>query len=435
MGIILKKYKFIIFVSFLIFLLSALNIKNSRVNSDSFGVLLTSQSIIENGTIKLDSYSTDDYKYQLHEKNGHKYYYFPLGSSISSLPFVFVATKLLPLDMTVRIHEAAMQKFITSLIAIAIVMLLYKIASFYLNKMPSMLIAFLFWLGTSLSSTLLTALWNQSFASLYAVIAVYLTLKIIKENNKNLWVLLAIVLFMAYLTRPTMSLMSVSIIFFLFLNNQKTISIKISLFLFAFLCLFSLFSFYEYNQLLPDYYLPKRLENNSFWVALYGNLLSPSRGILIFSPFLILFLINIDKVFFMFKYNKHLLLFAGWVILHLVAISKFPHWWGGWSYGPRFMMDVLIPIYYLFILLIVEIKKDGNNIRYKLNLFVILLTFMVSIFIHSYQGLLNAYTKEWNKNPNIDVHPEYLFDWSYPQFLHNEFRHIKRLEEFNKNNK
>ncbi len=48
------------------------------------------------------------------------------------------------------------------------------------------------------------------------------------------------------------------------------------------------FSFHELGQALPDYYLPERLaDTQRFGTALLANLGSPSRGLFVFSPFLL----------------------------------------------------------------------------------------------------------------------------------------------------
>ena len=58
---------------------------------------------------------------------------------------------------------------------------------------------------------------------------------------------------------------------------------------------------------------------------------------------------------------------------------------------------------------------------------------LLATYINTYQGLLNPYGMYWNRNPNVDKHPEYLFDWRYPQFLHSQSRHAERLVEFRSN--
>lgn len=428
---ILNTKNFLILISLIIFFTVGLS-KNKSVNSDPKGTLLTSQSIIEYHTIKLDHYSNlGKYDYKVHSKNNHYYYYFPLGSSISSLPFVFVATKIFSLDMNDIYHDGVVQMIIAAFISVFIFLFLFKIANLYFDARISIFLSAMFWFGTSLASTLGQGLWSQDFATLYAVIAIYLTL-IIKKSDKFQWLILGIVLFMTYLTRPTMSLLTISSVLYLFFTHRKGISIKTALLVGGFLGLFVLFSLYEYNQILPDYYIPKRLsDSDTFWIALYGNLFSPSRGLFVFSPFLLLFILNADKLCIAMNRNKVLLIFAGWIILHLVIISKFPHWWGGFSFGPRFMVDVLIPLYVLCIILFQEIYTDKNTLRYKLNMGTLLITGLLSIYINTYQGLYNIYGAQWNASPNIDENPEYLFNWKYPQFFMNKDRYETRLKEFN----
>ena len=427
--------RIIILISLTIFLIVGTT-RNNAVVGDSRGTLLTAQSIIEFHTIKLDNYKNLDknFDYQIYKKNGHYYYYFPLGSSISSIPFVWIATQLLPLDMNNKYEDAVIQKGITAFISILIFFFLFKIAKFYFDDKFSVAIAFCFWLSTSLSSTLAKGLWPQDFATLYAVISIYLTLFILKNRSYKpiLWVILGITLFMAYLSRPTMSLLVISIILFLFFNHKKDITIKVSILIAILLTFFILFSLNEYNQILPDYYMPKRLNSNTFWTAIYGNLFSPSRGLFVFSPFLLIFLLNIKTFYNIVRRDKTLLIFVSWIILHLIVISKFPHWWGGFSYGSRLMVDVLIPIYLLFLILINEILKNRDSLQYKLNLVFLSITIPLSIYINTYQGLYNRYTLKWNAEPNIDRNPQYLLDWRYPQFLHNKSRHKDRLKEFNK---
>jgi hypothetical protein len=54
-----------------------------------------------------------------------------------------------------------------------------------------------------------------------------------------------------------------------------------------------------------------------------------------------------------------------------------------------------------------------------------------AVYVHSWQGLFNPYTARWNMQPGIGDHPEYLFDWRYPQFLHNKERHEARIQRDN----
>lgn len=404
----------------------------SYTGSDPRASLLLSQVLIEDQSIKLDKYKDENYGYAIHKKNDHYYYYFPIGTSISSIPFVWFETKVLNNDMNNRRHDAFAQKQIAGIVSVLIFLLLYLIAKIYFTSNTSVIISFVYWMGTSLSSTLGQALWSQDFATLYALLSIYLMLKIVKVNKNIFYTLLGLTLFMAYLTRPTMSLLSISVILYLFVNHKKLIAIKTAGIVGLLLGIFILFSLSEFNQLLPDYYMPKRLSSETFWIAFYGNLISPARGILIFSPFLFIFLLNPKRIYQVFKNDKTLLVFVAWIITHLIFISKFPHWWAGWSYGPRFMVDVLPAIFLLFVIFLSDTYKIGSSLEKRLVSLFLIVTISMSIYFNFIQGLYNSYAgKKWNVSPNIDENTKYLFDWKYPQFFFNKQQYKQRITEFN----
>jgi hypothetical protein len=194
---------------------------------------------------------------------------------------------------------------------------------------------------------------------------------------------------------------------------------------------FVAWSFSEFNQPLPDYYLPKRLVGGSFGDAFVGNLISPARGLLVYSPFIVL-------VWLYRLVGKReqqplklwwLLIGLVWPLLHLLFVSRFPHWWAGWSYGSRFMMDCLPG---LFLLTVMAWPRSMGEIKSAPGITtVVALSCLFSIYINCYQGLYNPYSKSWNGEPNIDEFSGYLFDWRYPPFLHNAERSQRRLAEHN----
>src|SRR5262249_33904260 len=90
-----------------------------------------------------------------------------------------------------------------------------------------------------------------------------------------------------------------------------------------------------YASLLPPYFSPERLEGHEHFVeALAGNLVSPARGLFVFSPMLAF-------AFSRRRLERLDVLFLVILVAHWLAISSFPHWWGGHSVGPRFFTDVL----------------------------------------------------------------------------------------------
>ena len=414
-----------------------------NTRSDPRGTLLVSQALAQHGTLKLDAYGKpllDSYGYVIQHKAGHFYHYFPLGTALLSSPFVAVANAL-GFDMTRDEH--LVQMALTALAALLIAFILYRTARLYLPRTPSLLLTGLCWFGSSLASTVGTALWSHDFALVFSSAAIFLLLsrpvqtpgsatqavaqQSVNRRPRELLrpLLIGACLFLAYLCRPTLALLAPFLLLYYFIQDRKS-SLLAALTLGLLLLAFMGWSIGEFAQILPDYYLPKRLEGGEFATALYANLLSPARGLLIFSPFIA---VSLLLTLVLAARNKALLSLSlislAWPTAHLLSISQFPHWWAGWSFGPRLMVDAL-PGLYVGLFSALGALRQRRRLAYA----ALLGSGLLAIHINTYQALFNPYGMHWNVEPNVDLYPEYLFDWRYPQFLHNQARHERRLSEF-----
>jgi len=394
--------------------------------SDPGGALLLSDSLAFHQSFKLDHYEReilDRYGYTIHQKNGHDYYFFPIGTSLVSIPVVVVG-KLL--GFSYEEHELPLQIATAAIAAALIVLFLYRFAGLFLAPRNALLLALTFWLGTSLSSTGGTALWSHNFAALFALMAIFYTVRSVFQQRTTPWLLIASLLFLAYLCRPTLALLAPCLLLFLLLH-ERTAALLSGIALASWLGGFVFWSYAEFGQPLPDYYLPVRLVGGDLPTALAGNLVSPGRGLLVYSSFI--------AVVWLYRWSARgrsilsrpwwLLPALLWPLLHLVFVSRFPHWWGGWSYGARLMMDVLPGVY---LLTLAAWPRDLSEVKRTPQPVVLLLaaSCAFSVFANAYQGLYNPYSARWNANPNIDVFPAYLFNWRYPPFLHDQARHEAR---------
>jgi len=101
------------------------------------------------------------------------------------------------------------------------------------------------------------------------------------------------------------------------------------------------------------------------------------------------------------------------VIASWMLVSAFPSWWAGWSYGPRFLTDVM-PMILWFLPPVLAAMADRRRVGLAI---VATLLIAVSIAIHA-RGALAPSTAEWNWRPtDIGVDRGRLWDWSDPQFL------------------
>jgi len=394
---------------------------------DSKGTLLVTESILLQKTIKLDHYGEEalnTYGYRINKKNNHYYYTFPLGTPIVSVPFVAMAEKF---GFSMLSSELIVQKAIVAFVAVITLFFLIKLAGMFISPVNAVIFSGVFWFGTSWASTCGSTLWSHDFATLFALVAVYCSIQFAINKKFNLWPAITICLFFAYLCRPTMALLSPCILLFLFSYNRK-IAIHSLLLIVLFFLVFVGFSFHEFHQLLPKYYFPQRLHGGHVFTALYGNLFSPARGLLIYSSFILIAWIcyfnRASKKTWGLKWTWWLI-GTIWPAMHLMSISSLPHWWGGWSFGPRFMTDALPGI---FLLTLYAWPTTCDCFRKKMSIAILVAAAIFSIYVNSYQGLFNSYAViTWNASPNIDKNPEYLFNWEYPQFFYDKKNHEKRL--------
>ena len=229
--------------------------------------------------------------------------------------------------------------------------------------------------------------------------------------------LLGFLLFAAFICRPTTLAFILPVMVYLLVLDRPTF-LKSGLTLMVLMSGFALLSWWQYGQLLPTYYSLERFDRvDGFGRVLYGHLLSPSRGLLIFSPFFILVFTGVLIYFRRLAAYPLFWLSLAWLTLHLVALSRIGHWWGGHAFGPRLLADAIPAVIMLTILLWHVVAPTRTPALLRIAALSYLGLGMLGIFINSYQGLYNPSTLRWNDYPNVDQYPEYVFDWRYPQFL------------------
>lgn len=392
------------------------------VAGDSRESLVTAQSILQHGTIRLDAYYPDDRPNTVVEEQGHLYYYFPLGTSLLSVPFVGVQL-LRGEDMLVEAHNFALQKTLAALVVSLSAVLIYILCRRFVGQGLSLLFTVVFVFGSSIVSTMGTALWSIDFAFLFMLLA--LVILIYEPSGKSgriAPVFLGGALFMAYLSRPSTLTLTLPLFVYVFLVRRSWFPGMAATFALLAAGLV-LFSQNEFGQVLPSYYLTSRLnENSTFWTAVYGNLASPGRGMLLYSSFLLAILVGLLLVFQQVRHRPLFWLAAAWILIHLVSISQFWHWWGGWSFGSRLMTETL-PAWLLIALLVWPAARTGLSRPVYVSLTAGFIALgAVAIYVNTVQGLFNPATVDWNRWHRPLARAEFpqaalMLDWKYPQFL------------------
>jgi hypothetical protein len=172
-----------------------------------------------------------------------------------------------------------------------------------------------------------------------------------------------------------------------------------------------------FKDYLPPYYrLGGTLSFATFAEALAGHFISPSRGLFVYSPILML---AIPGAWLAFRRNYPKALIAlsiGALILHTALVSSYPFWWAGHCYGPRYMTDVL-PLWCLLLIPVLDAVASAGRARAALPLVLVLA--LTGAWIHG-RAAFSYDVHGWNSAGNIDFPENHyrLWDWSRPPFLH-----------------
>lgn len=152
------------------------------------------------------------------------------------------------------------------------------------------------------------------------------------------------------------------------------------------------------------------LSRTPVWNAL-GLLFSPSRGLVIFSPIVLVALLSLRRAW---DEGMHVdVLVWCWLaaIMQFAVYAGYSVWWGGYTYGPRYLID-LLP-------LLVPLAAVGATVlvRTRIGVTAGSVALAWSVLLAA-TGAWCYPADGWNSDPvNVDRHHERLWDWRDPQFV------------------
>jgi len=405
---------------FLVISITYYSLPTTQTTDSLYSILLT-ETIIKDKKIDIGEHfdttsnSEIEIPYQIEKINNKENYYFPHGSSFLSAPFVYIINKSglrsIQDDSYSIDNEIKIQKILSAGLTAATVAVIFLIFKIFLGNTTSLLITTIFAFATPLASTLSRGLWAHTWLALLLSISIFIILRNIHRKSLPNPYILATLMSWMYFVRPISSI-SIIAISILCLIYFKKIIFKYCATGFLWLLAFTAYSYYNFNLLQPSYYFASRLGTENFFSALVGNLFSPSRGLLIYSCFLLPLLYLAIKNKRIEQYKRVLIIAFFTITSHLIVISSFPHWWGGYSYGPRLMSD-MIPW-----LVVISALSIYNRKELKPSIIITLLTTSILSLLINTWAAYSQKTIEWNGIPdNIDSNPARLWDWKKPQFL------------------
>nr|MBP7689908.1 hypothetical protein [Thermoflexales bacterium] len=385
---------------------------------DSALSMHTAMSLVREGNTDLDEFGDIVRTTWLstEEIDGHIYMLYPVGASVLAAPIVWVIDRVSP-DFNASLQHSfgePVQTAIGSLVVALTVTLMYAITRLYVSRRYALLLALGLAFGTSAWSVVSRTLWQHGPSMLMLTLALYLVLR--ARTRPALIQFVSLPLAFAYVVRPTNSIAVVVFSLYVLIAYRRYF-IRYVLWALPVAVPFIWLNFSVYHALLPNYYRwYSGFALNTLFTALIGHLISPSRGLLIYSPILLLSIAGVIIKVRRREFERHDWVVLSVMLLHWVSISLWWNWWGGASYGPRLFSDML-PYFVYWMIPVAATLARTNAIRQRFVAAVWAVLLIVSVAIHA-RGVTSTEGLDWNASPApIDFYSFRVWDWRDVQWL------------------
>ena len=393
-------------------------LSNGRTISekDSIPARYLPLSILQEGNFDLDEFDFLYKKwkpYYLVKVKEHYVSFYPVGAPILAVPF-YAASALGGVDPQSDVIEE-LEKISASVLVALSVLVFYKLLLLLTTQRYAIVLALIYAFATSSFSSSSQALWQHGPSQLALTAALYSLFRG-QQEPKWLW-LSGFLLSVSIICRPTDLLIALPIgIYVLFMHRQHFLKFA--------LCgippaLFQLiYNFYYFGNAFR-----MQFSNQSVWRATFaegfaGILISPARGLFVYSPIFLFSLIGF-VILIRRKANSIFPFLGAGVVLIIFIYSKWRGWWGGSSFGPRLLSDIT-PLLVLFLYPLKEVLTSKRLVRIG---FICLAVF--SVIAHSI-GVFDRGMPAWNARMNVDHNRANLWLWDNNQLVNPIYQGISR---------
>jgi hypothetical protein len=429
------KSKWVVWLGIAIFFAVLVGYLKSPVvtSGDSMLALYVSHSVLYDGDVALDEFeiaaNAPDYMTDVIE--GHRRWLFSLGTPLLSAPFLWVFEQVPVLDRHFHISEMETRRpleaehFIASVFASLAVVFVFLLSRRVAGTGAGVVTALLFAFGTPAYSTASRALWQHGPSILMLSIVLYL----LTAARERAWLaaVAGVPMAAAWVVRPANAFALAIVSAYVLWRHRREAPLYLAG-LFAVLAPLFWYHLSTYGALLPPYYTTARYGAGVTVASLLegaaGTLISPSRGLFVFSPFLMLGAAGIVLAIRRKRLEPLHAMAAVVFVVHWSMVASFPQWWAGHCFGPRYFTDV-VP----FVMLLVAysfrevLAEETRRVTAKLLGAALVVLGAASVWIH-WRGSTDyapydwsGYARDRETNRDVDVYPERLWDWSDPQFL------------------
>ena len=336
--------------------------------------------------------------------NDHVCSVFPPGMGILALAFFapFVLAGSNPLDLGLLVHGGHV---VAAIVEILATLLLWSVLRRFATPRWSLTLILLYFLATSVRTVASQALWQHSGVHLAVASALWL---VVREEAVPLSRDLAagLVLGLGSVVRQTTAVVAIGLHGF---RPSRLLAMLLG-------AAIGVAPLLAYNDLAFGSPLEQGYGAKTFGTpiqtGLYGLLASPSRGLFVYTPYLVFAFLALLRAW---RWPGEVAgrlrgLSLAWLAA-LVLYAMYSEWWGGRVFGSRFLDD-FAPV--LFVALGWGTSVGMLGSRFARVVFGLLAAWSFVLF----QAAAFLYDKSWDTFPvNVNDDPSKLFNWSDPQWL------------------
>jgi len=408
----------------LLFCIYNLNFRHGE-GVDTVATTALPASIIAEGTFNLDrsrellSTNTNAldaclvYFGCIQERHGHLVSSYPVGAAIMAVP-VFAVAKYAGYLKEWHHYRVAGKIAASSMVALS-ALFVFLTLSLSIETRAAWMIALFFGLGTSAWSISSQELWQHGPSALCLAIATYALCLLDRRPSHGTAFLAGFFLGFAVWCRLTNLIPAAALTLFILIHHRKYLLSCIAplALISALIAYYNLTTFGNLSGGYDAIYQSKihgwrnlnhsNVYSHPLWQGLADTLVSPSRGLLIYSPFLIPAFIA--SIYLALRpqsaLHRYLIL---WVVLIGIVLAKNVFWWGGATFGPRYYGETCVALALLTGAAWPYIK------RYRILQAAFLASGVLSIVIHGIGAFFAPCGWELTPVPN-DLKLERHWDW------------------------
>lgn len=374
-------------------------------------------ALLQDGSFHLDAFPIlyderaregriDGLPYYLVRAKGHYVSWYPVGAPLLAVPIYLPAVA-----SGIRTDDpglAVLEKLSAAVIVAVSALLLYLVLRHLTTRPLALALVTVYGVGTSSLSVSSQALWQHGPSQLALVAALYC---LVRARDESRWAVFAgLPLAFSVVVRPVNVLVALPLAVHAAWKHPRHAPglVLSALPAVAFQLWYNVAYFDDlFHTQLSRITVP--VWQTSLLEGLGGLLMSPGRGLLVYSPVLVVGLIGLARAWRSGGDPLLRTLSVG-AVLTILLYGKWAKWWGGYTYGPRLLAD-LSPVFVLGMLPL----ADRLTRRRAWQVVFSLLTAW-SIVAHAMGAFVDDHLT-WNRRVDVEAHPDRLWQWGDNQLL------------------